>query len=153
MCVAPSGFDRKLCFEDLPTGGSVIVIGPDRDLFEVVSNFMDFFVEESCGWCTPCRAGNVILKNTLDKILAGHGAPRDLKNIEDWGKIIKAASRCGLGQTSPNPLLTSMQNFPDLYRQKLKARDDDPPFFDLRAAMEASCRAAGRPVPSEEEHR
>ena len=153
VCVAPSGFDRKLCFEDLPTGGSVIIIGPGRDLFEVVSNFMDFFVEESCGWCTPCRAGNVILKNTLDKILAGHGAPRDLKNIEDWGKIIKAASRCGLGQTSPNPLLTSLQNFPDLYRQKLKARDDDPPFFDLRAAMEPSCRAVGRPVPSEEEHR
>src|SRR5512135_77801 len=56
-CVAPAGFGRKICFGDLATGGSVIVFGPGRDIFEVVENFMEFFVEESCGWCTPCRAG------------------------------------------------------------------------------------------------
>jgi len=151
VCVGPAGFDRKLSFEDLPTGGSVIIIGPRRDLFEVVRNFMDFFVEESCGWCTPCRAGNLILRNTLDKILAGQGTERDLKNIEAWGKIIKSASRCGLGQTSPNPLLTTLQNFPDLYRQKLKFKDEDQPPFDLGAAMQAACLATGRKPSLEEE--
>jgi [NiFe] hydrogenase diaphorase moiety large subunit len=153
VCVGPAGFDRKLSFEDLPTGGSIIIIGPQRDLFEVVRNFMDFFVEESCGWCTPCRTGNVILKNTLDKILAGRGTERDLKNIEAWGKIIKSASRCGLGQTSPNPLLTTLQNFPDLYRQKLKFKDEDQPPFDLGAAMQAACLATGRKPSLEEERR
>ncbi len=151
-CVAPSGFDRKLGFEDLPTGGSIIIIGGQRDLFEVVRNFMDFFVEESCGWCTPCRAGNVILKNTLDKIIAGQGSGRDLRNIESWGKIIKAASRCGLGQTSPNPMLTTLQNFPELYRQKLKTQDEGQPVFDLLAAMQDACLATGR-TPSVEEER
>ncbi len=152
-CVDPSGFDRKLAFEDLPTGGSIIVIGCQRDLLDVVHNFMDFFVEESCGWCTPCRAGNVILRNTLDKIRAGQGSSRDLKDVESWGKIIKASSRCGLGQTSPNPMLTTLQNFPQLYQQRLKTKDEGRPAFDLRAAMEESCRVTGRTIPClEEEH-
>ena len=152
-CVDPAGFDRKLAFEDLPTGGSIIVIGCQRDLLDVVHNFMDFFVEESCGWCTPCRAGNVILRDTLDRIRAGRGASRDLKDIESWGKIIKTSSRCGLGQTSPNPMLTTLQNFPQLYQQLLKTKDEGRPAFDLQAAMEESCRVAGRTVPClEEEH-
>ncbi len=150
-CLAPAGFERKISFEDLPTGGSVIVIGCQRDLFDVIENFMDFFVDESCGWCTPCRAGNVILRNALARIRAGQGSSRDLKNIESWGKIIKASSRCGLGQTSPNPLLTTLQNFPDLYRRKLKAKDDGQPAFDLLRAMQDACLATGRTPCLEEE--
>lgn len=151
-CVAPSGFDRKLCFEDLPTGGSIIVFGPQRDLFEVVHNFMDFFVQESCGWCTPCRAGNVILKNKLDKIMQGRGDAQDLKDIEYWGKIIKSMSRCGLGQTSPNPMLTTLQNFPELYRKKIRPGLEGQPSFDLKAAIQEACRATGRKPILEEEH-
>jgi [NiFe] hydrogenase diaphorase moiety large subunit len=150
-CVAPSGFDRKLCFEDLPTGGSIIVFGPQRDLFEVVHNFMDFFVEESCGWCTPCRAGNVILKNKLDKIRRGQGETQDLKDIEYWGKIIKSMSRCGLGQTSPNPMLTTLQNFPELYQKKIKPGLEGQPSFDLKAAIQEACLATGRKPVLEEE--
>ena len=153
VCIAPADFGRKLSFEDLPTGGSFIVIGPQRDLFEVVRNFMDFFVDESCGWCTPCRAGNVLLRNTLDKILAGRGSERDLRDIESWGKIIKSTSRCGLGQTSPNPLLTTLQNFPSLYRDKVRPGDDGRPAFDLKAAVQDACLATGRTPNIEEEHR
>jgi [NiFe] hydrogenase diaphorase moiety large subunit len=152
-CVDPSGFERKLAFEDLPTGGSIIVFDCQRDLLEIVANFMDFFVEESCGWCTPCRAGNVILRDSLTRIRAGQGTSRDLKDIEAWGKIIKATSRCGLGQTSPNPLLTTLRNFPHLYQKRLETKDEGRPAFDLRAAMEESCRAAGRTVPCLEEER
>jgi [NiFe] hydrogenase diaphorase moiety large subunit len=150
-CIGPAGFDRKLGFEDLPTGGSFIVIGAERDLLEVVDNFMDFFVEESCGWCTPCRAGNVILKNVLTQIRKGRGTEADLKNIQDWGRIIKAASRCGLGQTSPNPLLTTIQNFPDLYRSRLMPGAEGPTTFDLAAAMKDACEATGRTPCLEEE--
>jgi len=151
-CLAPSEFDRKLCFEDLPTGGSIIVLGSQRDLFEVVHNFMDFFVEESCGWCTPCRAGNVILKNKLDKIMRGQGDAQDLKDIEYWGKIIKSMSRCGLGQTSPNPMLTTLRNFPEMYQKKIRPGLEGQPSFDLKAAIQEACLATGRKPILEEEH-
>ena len=86
-CISPKEFERKISFTDLPTGGSIIVFGPERDLFEVVRNFMEFFVEESCGWCTPCRAGNVILLRKFEKIAGGKASRRDLEEIASWGKI------------------------------------------------------------------
>jgi len=150
-CLSPEGFKRRLCFEDLPTGGSVIVIGPQRDLFGVVHNFMEFFVEESCGWCTPCRAGNVLLKNKLEKIMKGKATAADLTEIEAWGKVIKATSRCGLGQTSANPILTSLQNFRPIYEAKIDKTADFVPLFDLHAAVRDACLATGRKVPAEEE--
>ena len=143
-CVAPTGFGRKLSFTDLPTGGSIIVIGPQRNLFEIVHNFMDFFVEESCGWCTPCRAGNVLLKNKLEKIMKGKGTAADLSEIEAWGKTVKAASRCGMGQTSANPILTTLQNFRPLYEAKIDKTADYVPEFDLQAAVQDACLATGR---------
>jgi [NiFe] hydrogenase diaphorase moiety large subunit len=143
-CLSKSGFGRKICFSDLATGGSVIVFGPDRDILEVVESFMDFFVEESCGWCTPCRAGNVLLKKKFEKVVAGRGTARDLKDLEDWGKLIKVTSRCGLGQTSPNPILTTLQNFPELYEAKVHKGADFVPDFDLRAAIQEGSAAAHR---------
>ncbi len=143
-CVAPSGFGRKIDFSDLATGGSVIVFGPDRDIFEVVANFMEFFVDESCGWCTPCRAGNVLLKKTFEKVVAGLGAEDDLRNLEEWGNLVKRTSRCGLGQTSPNPILTTMKNFPELYAAKLRKGEASAPLFDLGAAIRDGCAAAHR---------
>jgi [NiFe] hydrogenase diaphorase moiety large subunit len=143
-CVAPAGFGRKICFSDLATGGSVIVFGPDRDLFEVVENFMDFFVEESCGWCVPCRAGNVLLKKKLEKVVRGHGTEADLAELEAWGKLVKATSRCGLGQTSPNPILTTLKAFPELYAAKVRKGEAFASEFDLAAAIQDGCTAANR---------
>jgi [NiFe] hydrogenase diaphorase moiety large subunit len=143
-CVAPDGFGRKICFSDLATGGSIIVIGPGRDLFEVVENFMDFFVEESCGWCLPCRAGNVLLKKKLEKIVQGKGSAQDLRDLETWGQLIKRTSRCGLGQTSPNPILTTLKGFPELYQAKIRPGEEFVPAIDLAAAIQAGCAAAGR---------
>jgi [NiFe] hydrogenase diaphorase moiety large subunit len=143
-CVAPAGYGRKICFSDLATGGSVIVFGPDRDLFEVVENFMDFFVEESCGWCVPCRAGNVLLKKKLEKVAHGHGTEADLADLEAWGKLVKATSRCGLGQTSPNPILTTLKAFPELYAAKVRKGEAFASEFDLAAAIQDGCTAANR---------
>ncbi len=151
-CLARSGFDRKICFSDLATGGSIIVFGPDRDIFEVVSNFMDFFVEESCGWCTPCRAGNVLLKKKFEKVAAGLGSERDLRELEAWGKLVKCTSRCGLGQTSPNPILTTLQNFPELYQAKVRKGDEVLTGFDLAAAVKDGCEAAHRHPECQEAH-
>jgi [NiFe] hydrogenase diaphorase moiety large subunit len=114
---------------------------------------MDFFVEESCGWCTPCRAGNIQLRAKLDKIRKGLGTAQDLKDIEDWGKIIKASSRCGLGQTSPQPLLTTLQNFPEVYNKRILKNVDFQPDFDLAAAVSEAAALTGRNVHSEEKPR
>ncbi len=152
-CIAPKEFGRKISFTDLPTGGSIIVFGPGRDLFEVVRGFMEFFVEESCGWCTPCRAGNAILLRKFAKIAGGKASRRDLEEIESWGKLIKASSRCGLGQTSPNPILTTLKNFPELYEARVRKDGEFVPEFDLAASMAAGCEAAGRkPACEETEH-
>jgi [NiFe] hydrogenase diaphorase moiety large subunit len=143
-CIPRSGFDRKICFSDLATGGSVIVFGPERDIFEVVGNFMDFFIEESCGWCVPCRAGNVLLKKKFEKVIQGRASERDLAELEEWGNLVKCTSRCGLGQTSPNPILTTLRNFRDLYEAKIQKGRDFVPDFDLAAAIQDGCAAANR---------
>ena len=143
-CIPRSQFDRRIAFEDLATGGSIIVIGPQRDLFQVVRNFMEFFVEESCGWCTPCRAGNVLLLRKLEKILHGRGTNSDLADLEAWGKTIKAMSRCGLGQTSPNPILTTLQNFREIYQAKVRSDRPFIPDFDLKEAVQAAVAVTGQ---------
>ncbi len=150
-CIGKKDFGRRICFDDLATGGSIIIIGPDRDLFEIVHNFMDFFVEESCGWCVPCRAGNVILKQKLEKIISGKASAKDIQELEEWCRIVKATSRCGLGQTSPNPIYTTIQNFREIYEAKVKKDTDYVSTFDLLAAVEESCKTAGR-IPKVEEH-
>ncbi|HOT45013.1 MAG TPA: NAD(P)H-dependent oxidoreductase subunit E [Spirochaetota bacterium] len=143
-CVAKKDFGKKLSFEELPTGGSIIIIGPNTDLLKVVHNFMDFFVEESCGWCTPCRAGNVILKQRLEKIMAGKGTESDLKEMAQWCTVVKAMSRCGLGQTSPNPIATTIENFREVYEAKLQKGADFVTEFDMNKAVQEYCKTAGR---------
>lgn len=143
-CIARKDFGRRICFDDLATGGSVIILGPNTDILQVVHNFMEFFVEESCGWCVPCRAGNKILTERLEKIMHGKGSITDLKELESWCRIVKSMSRCGLGQTSPNPILTTIQNFRELYESKIQKDRDYVSGFDMAAAVKDSCAAADR---------
>jgi len=143
-CINREQFGRQLSFEDLATGGAFLAIGPNRDLLEVVGNFMDFFVEEACGWCVPCRVGNRLLRMKLDKIAAGRGTLGDLKDLEQWGDVIKSTSRCGFGQTSPNPVLTTLKNFRAVYEARLRRDVEFLPAFDLKAALAEASAIAGR---------
>jgi [NiFe] hydrogenase diaphorase moiety large subunit len=143
-CVGRRDFGNKISFEDLATGGSIIIIGPNRDLLEIVHNFMDFFVDESCGWCTPCRAGNVILKQRLEKIMSGKGTGADLVDLAEWCRIVKAMSRCGFGQTSPNPIATTIVNFRGVYEAKLRKGMDFVSEFDMDKAVQEYCKTSGR---------
>ncbi|HEK84881.1 MAG TPA: hypothetical protein ENO29_00790 [Candidatus Aminicenantes bacterium] len=151
-CISESGFGRKICYSDLATGGSFIIFNRRRDLFAVVRNFLDFFIEESCGWCVPCRAGNVLLKKKFEKIVAGLGTAQDLAELEAWGKIIKSMSRCGLGQTSPNPVLTTLTNFRELYESRINKKADFIPEFDLGQAVMDACQLTGRKFKEESEN-
>jgi [NiFe] hydrogenase diaphorase moiety large subunit len=142
-CLAPRDFGRSICFEDLPTGGSIIVFGPERDLLECMRQFTEFFVEESCGWCAPCRVGTITLLKQLEKILAGKGTASDLDKLAEIGNTVKTMSRCGLGQTAANPILTSMNSFPNLYQALLKEGDFSPS-FDLGEAVKEACAITGQ---------
>jgi [NiFe] hydrogenase diaphorase moiety large subunit len=144
--VGKAAFDRAICYDDLATGGSVIVFNKKRNVVEVAKAFMQFFVEESCGYCTPCRAGNVLLEKKLEEILAGKGEEGDLAYMEQLGKTVKLASRCGLGQTSPNPVLSTLESFKPAY-EALIGKRKDPEFlqtFDIKAALATANGLQGR---------
>ena len=138
-------FDRCICFDDLATGGALIFFNCERDLLYVASRYLDFFIHESCGYCTPCRVGNVLLKERLDRIRAGLGEASDLDYLSELANTVKSASRCGLGQTSPNPVLGTIENFRHLYEEKLiESVDGKQPGFDIQAALEEARALTGR---------
>jgi [NiFe] hydrogenase diaphorase moiety large subunit len=144
--ISPESFDRIIGFEDLATGGSIIVLGPGRNILEVAHAFMEFFEDESCGYCTPCRAGNTTLKHALEKLMKGRGEPGDLERMEELGRVMKACSRCGLGQTSSNPVITSLKSFRPLYEGLIQADPDGfCRSFDLETALAPATTIAGRP--------
>lgn len=108
-----SQFERILAYEDAATGGSVIVFDETRNMLNVLKNFMEFFVEESCGQCTPCRIGNVKLLEGIEMIEKGEMKYSYLNKLKDLGRTMQVASKCGLGQSSPNPFITILENFKD----------------------------------------
>jgi [NiFe] hydrogenase diaphorase moiety large subunit len=142
--ISSNQFSRKICFSDLATGGSIIMIGRQRDILRIVKRFVDFFADESCGGCVPCRDGNVILQKTMDKILGGHGVEKDLEEMQTVGGVMKCSSRCGLGQTAANPVLTTIENFKEEYDKRIHTDNDYDTGFDLAAAVKESCETVGR---------
>ncbi len=142
--VGPEAFDRTICYDDLATGGSIMVFNASRDVLDIARQFMEFFCEESCGYCTPCRVGNELLKERLDRIVAGRGEPEDIAYLEELGTSVKFASRCGLGQTSPNPVLTTIKNFRPSYESRLQvATHGEQRGFDFAAAVRGAEEIAG----------
>jgi [NiFe] hydrogenase diaphorase moiety large subunit len=112
-CLPRSQFKRKLSFDDCSTGGAVIVFGPGRDLLRVAKNFMEFFDEESCGQCTPCRSGNRVLLEGIEKLEHGECSLAYLDELKALGETMQLASKCGLGQSSPNAFLSILEHFKD----------------------------------------
>lgn len=144
ICVPPAQFDRKIAIEDLPTGGSMIVIGKNRDILkEVVLNFMEFFEDESCGSCVTCRSFNMILRKQIERVVEGHAIKNDINNMIAWSDIVRKTSRCGLGQTSSNPITTTIQNFRELYDKRVMNVEYHSD-FDMHKAVAESCEAANR---------
>ena len=111
-CLPRSEFGRKIAFEDISTGGSVIVFGPQRDMLEAAENFLEFFTEESCGQCTPCREGNPKLLEGVQLLKRGRCSAAYLRELCALGETMQLASRCGLGQSSPNAFLSIVKHFP-----------------------------------------
>lgn len=142
--------DRAMAYDDLSCNGSFMVFNHDRDLLDVVGDFMQFFVDESCGICVPCRAGNVLLRQKVGQIAAGQGMPSDLDDMVSLGGVVAHTSRCGLGATSPNPILTTMTKFPEIYPVRPRETVDDLlPSFDPEAELTAHAQAVAQLAPQE----
>ena len=148
--VGRDAFSRTICFDDLATGGALIVFGEGRDLVDVVRRYTRFFAHESCGFCTPCRVGTRLLGEGLDALVDGRADAADLRRLKELGATVRATSRCGLGTTAPRPLLTALEAFPDDFRERLAEPVDSlRPSFDLEASLAESRRLrGGSPLPS-----
>ncbi|MEW5769182.1 MAG: NAD(P)H-dependent oxidoreductase subunit E [Pseudomonadota bacterium] len=143
VCIGEAEFGRRIAFEDLASAGAFTVFDASRDMFEVARNYAHFFAHESCGFCTPCRVGTAMLRNTMDKIAAGHGTYHDLAEIERLDHVLQTSAHCGLGHTACNPTLDTIKRFRPAYERRLKALDFEPA-FDLDGALARARAMTGR---------
>jgi len=111
ILVPAKDFGRNISFEDVSTGGSIIVFDQSRDLLDIVENFQEFFADESCGQCTICRMGNVKLLEGIRLLKEGKCTTKHLQELCALGVSMQAASKCGLGQSAPNMFLSVLQHF------------------------------------------
>ena len=120
-CITAENLDVPIDFENLMAIGSMmgsgglIVMDEDSCMVDIARFFLEFTVDESCGKCTPCRVGTKRMLELLDKIIEGNGTLEDIDKLEELANYIKSASLCGLGQTAPNPVLSTLRYFRDEY--------------------------------------
>jgi NADH:ubiquinone oxidoreductase subunit F (NADH-binding)/(2Fe-2S) ferredoxin/Pyruvate/2-oxoacid:ferredoxin oxidoreductase delta subunit len=125
-CIPAEMLDLPIDFETLTKAGSMmgsggmIVMDEDTCMVDVARYFLDFTQQESCGKCVPCRVGTRQLVEILTRITKGEGQEEDIDRLEDLAKTIKAGSLCGLGQTAPNPVLTTLRYFKDEYEAHIR---------------------------------
>ena len=127
-CITREHLNVPLDYESLQElgaimgSGGLIVMDEDTCMVDVARLFIDFVREESCGKCAPCRVGTKRMLEILDRICTGAGKMDDIERLEDLGRFIKEASLCGLGQTAPNPVLSTIRNFREEYVQHIRDR-------------------------------
>jgi bidirectional [NiFe] hydrogenase diaphorase subunit len=136
-CIPAEFLDTPVDYESLKQLGSImgsggmIVMDQDNDMVDVARFFMRFCMDESCGKCIPCRAGTVQLTGLLTKVLDGRATAADLKILEELCDLVKHASLCGLGQTAPNPVLSTLRYFREEYTRRLRPEPPHNPRHGL----------------------
>jgi NADH:ubiquinone oxidoreductase subunit F (NADH-binding)/(2Fe-2S) ferredoxin/NAD-dependent dihydropyrimidine dehydrogenase PreA subunit len=127
-CLPAEFLDTPVDYESLAKAGSImgsggmIVIDQDSCMVDIAKFFLEFTQNESCGKCTPCREGTKRMLELLTKISEGKGQPGDIEKLERLGNMIKKASLCGLGQSAPNPVLSTIKNFRAEYEEHVHNR-------------------------------
>ncbi len=111
----PIDYDNLIKIGSMMGSGGLIVMDEDSCMVDIAKFFLEFTVDESCGKCAPCRIGTVRLLEILEKITSGNGEMEDLDKLEELANYIKSASLCGLGQTAPNPVISTLRYFRDEY--------------------------------------
>jgi [NiFe] hydrogenase diaphorase moiety large subunit len=134
--IGPDRFGGRICYDDLATGGAIMIFNRARNHLEIAEHYLDFFIEESCGHCTPCRVGLMLLKKAVHKVVSGAGEPADLEAMRELSRFISQTSRCGLGQAAPNPVLGALEGFTALYQGIVAERKPGLlSTFDLSSAV------------------
>ncbi|EKD32572.1 MAG: hypothetical protein ACD_77C00048G0001 [uncultured bacterium] len=118
----PIDFDNLIAAGSMMGSGGMIVMDEDDCMVSVAKFYLEFTVEESCGKCAPCRIGNKRLHEILEKICSGKGVEADIDYLKNLSRVIKDTSLCGLGQTSPNPVLSTIEHFHSEYLAHVKER-------------------------------
>ena len=118
----PIDFDNLIAAGSMMGSGGMIVMDEDDCMVSVAKFYLEFTVEESCGKCAPCRIGNKRLHEILEKICSGKGVEADIDYLKNLSRVIKDTALCGLGQTSPNPVLSTIEHFHDEYLAHVKER-------------------------------
>jgi NADH:ubiquinone oxidoreductase subunit F (NADH-binding) len=127
-CLPETLLDLPIDYDSLTKAGAImgsggiVVIDDQSCMVDTAKFFTDFCVEESCGKCVPCRAGLVKVKEIFEGITSGAGKPEDIAALDKSGNYIKEASLCGLGQTAPNPVLTTLRYFRDEYMEHINEK-------------------------------
>lgn len=111
----PVDYDSLIAIGSMMGSGGLIVMDEDNCMVDIAKFFLEFTVDESCGKCTPCRIGTRRMLEILERITAGQGKDGDIEKLEELAKTIKATALCGLGQTAPNPVLSTLRYFRDEY--------------------------------------
>jgi bidirectional [NiFe] hydrogenase diaphorase subunit len=142
-CIPAAFLDTPVDYESLMKLGSImgsggmVVMDDTTNMVEIAKFYMEFCMEESCGKCIPCRAGTVQMFNLLEKITQRRATARDLAKLEELCDMVKNTSLCGLGQTAPNPVLSTLKFFRPEYEAMLQPDPSGP----------HSNGAAGQPEP------
>ena len=118
----PIEYDTLTAIGSMMGSGGMIVMDEDNCMVDIARFFLDFTVDESCGKCTPCRIGTKRMLEILERIVEGKGEPGDIEKLETLGKNIKETALCGLGQTAPNPVLSTIKYFRDEYEAHIYER-------------------------------
>jgi bidirectional [NiFe] hydrogenase diaphorase subunit len=130
-CIPAGHFDTPVDYDSLVNVGSImgsggmVVMDESTNMVDVARFYMQFCMEESCGKCVPCRAGTVQMYNLLNKILDREATPKDLESLEELCDMVKQTSLCGLGQTAPNPVLSTLRYFRSEYLDLLRPENND----------------------------
>ena len=122
MIDTPIDFDNLIAAGSMMGSGGMIVMDEDDCIIDVAKFYQEFCVEESCGKCSPCRIGTRKLYDILTKISEGKGTMEDLEQLKEIGEAMKRAALCGLGQTAPNPVLSSLHYFYDEYLEHINKK-------------------------------
>jgi NAD-dependent dihydropyrimidine dehydrogenase PreA subunit len=118
----PIDYDNLIAAGSMMGSGGMIVMDDANCMVSIAKFYLEFTVEESCGKCSPCRIGNKRLHELLEKITKGNGTLEDLDKLRNLSMVIKDTSLCGLGQTSPNPVLSTIENFYDEYYEHVTSK-------------------------------
>jgi [NiFe] hydrogenase diaphorase moiety large subunit len=137
VCLSMEEADRVFSMDDLNRSGSFMVFSRSRDILDVLRNYNRFFKSESCGLCTPCRAGNFIIEKKLDLFAARLARQSDVEDLNSWGEIMKLTCRCGLGKTAAGSLLMAQDKFPDYFETIV---DQNPERFSKGFSLKDAVR-------------